>query len=324
MNSSTSDQLAAADFNQRFLPLSHIAQDNMPLRKPEWLKVQQVHGERLYGIKRSLRRNSLYTVCEEAHCPNMAQCLNAGTATFMILGDTCTRGCRFCNVKTGNPGGSVNPQEPQAVAAQVKEMGLDYVVLTMVDRDDLPDGGAEHIAHTVWAIRQLAPHIVIEILTGDFRKNEQAISRVLNCGINVFAHNIECVAAVTSTVRDARASYQQSLEVLQLAKKLRPDITTKSGLMLGVGETPSQVAEALAHLRAVDVDILTIGQYLRPTSRHLPVSRYAHPDEFSYWEEHALMLGFRAAAAGPLVRSSFRAAQLFPRQSPTPPAPEVC
>lgn len=300
------------DIDAHFLALSKV-----PARgdgKPEWLKVRMVGGELLFDIKRKLRRGSLHTVCEEAHCPNISECLNAGTATFMILGDVCTRGCRFCNVQTGNPQGALNANEPATLAATVRDLAIDYVVLTMVDRDDLDDGGAAHIAATVRSIRAAVPEITIEILTGDFRGQEAPLRTVVESGIDVFAHNVECVDRITPRVRDVRASYRQSLDVLSLAKKLKPGMMTKSGLILGLGERPAEVAKALADMRSADVDIVTIGQYLRPTPRHLAVDRYAHPEEFDFWQRHAESIGFRGAASGPLVRSSYRAAHLFPRR----------
>jgi lipoic acid synthetase len=286
------------------------------LRKPSWLKTPIAHGDVLVSIKRKLRKGQLHTVCEEAKCPNIAECLNAGTATFMILGDTCTRGCRFCNVKTGNPGGVLDAEEPQKVAETIRDMGLDYAVLTMVDRDDLPDGGAEHIAKTVSAIRELSPNIIIEILAGDFRGNQDALRTVLfsGNGLNTFAHNLETVRRLSSRVRDAKASYEQSLDVLRNAKSIRPESYSKSGIMLGLGEEHADIEECLRDMRSAGVQIVTIGQYLQPTPRHLPVVRFAHPEEFDHWKTFAESIGFLAVASGPLVRSSYRAANLFPRK----------
>jgi lipoic acid synthetase len=285
-------------------------------RKPAWLKTPIAHGDILVSIKRKLRKGQLHTVCEEAKCPNIAECLNAGTATFMILGDTCTRGCRFCNVKTGNPGGVLDEEEPQKVAETIRDMGLDYAVLTMVDRDDIPDGGAAHIARTVDAIRALSPHIIIEILAGDFRGQESALQTVLFAGdgLNTFAHNLETVRRLTPRVRDVRASYNQSLAVLQNAKRIRKESYLKSGIMLGLGEAAQDIEECLRDMREVGVEIVTIGQYLQPSSRHIGVERFVHPDEFVHWKSYAEGIGFLAVASGPLVRSSYRAANLFPRK----------
>ncbi len=286
------------------------------LRKPYWLKTPIAHGDVLVSIKRRLRKGQLHTVCEEAKCPNIAECLNAGTATFMILGDTCTRGCRFCNVKTGNPGGVLDAEEPQKVAHTIRDMALDYAVLTMVDRDDLPDGGAAHIAQTVSAIRELSPNIIIEILAGDFRGNQEALRTVLFAGngLNTFAHNLETVRRLSPRVRDAKASYEQSLEVLRNAKRIRPESYTKSGMMLGLGEEQNDIEECLRDMCSAGAQIVTIGQYLQPTPRHIPVARFVHPDEFNHWKTFAESIGFLAVASGPLVRSSYRAANLFPRK----------
>lgn len=287
------------------------------LRKPDWLKTPLAHGDTLVSIKRKLRKGQLHTVCEEAKCPNIAECLNAGTATFMILGDTCTRGCRFCNVKTGNPGGALDNDEPQKVAETIRDMAIDYAVLTMVDRDDLADGGAKHIASTIDKTRELSPNIIIEILAGDFRGNTDALTTVLfaGSGLNTFAHNLETVRRLTPRVRDAKASYNQSINVLKNAKKIRPATYLKSGLMLGLGEEHVDVEECLKDMREAGTEIITIGQYLQPTPKHLPVARYVHPDEFAHWKTFALELGFLAVASGPLVRSSYRAANLFPRKN---------
>jgi lipoic acid synthetase len=286
------------------------------LRKPSWLKTPIAHGDVLVSIKRRLRKGQLHTVCEEAKCPNIAECLNAGTATFMILGDTCTRGCRFCNVKTGNPGGVLDAEEPLKVAHTIRDMALDYAVLTMVDRDDLPDGGAAHIAQTVSAIRELSPNIIIEILAGDFRGNQESLRTVLFAGngLNTFAHNLETVRRLSPRVRDAKASYEQSLEVLRNAKRIRPESYTKSGMMLGLGEEQNDIEECLRDMCSAGAQIVTIGQYLQPTPRHIPVARFVHPDEFNHWKTFAESIGFLAVASGPLVRSSYRAANLFPRK----------
>lgn len=287
----------------------------MPL-KPRWLKVDKVHGDRLYGIKRALRGDTLHTVCEEARCPNISECWNSGTATFMILGDTCTRGCRFCAVKTGDPGGFTDPHEPMKVAEQVAAMGLDYAVITMVDRDDLPDGGSRHVADVIRAVHDRAPSTRVEILAGDFGAEASSISAVVDAGrgLDVFAHNVETTERLTPRVRDARASYRKSLRTLEMARHLRPGTLTKSAIMLGLGEDALEIAQTLQDLRDVGVDIVTIGQYLQPTKRHLRVKRFVHPLEFDYWQRFAQDAGFRAVASGPLVRSSYKAAHLFPGQ----------
>lgn len=288
--------------------------------KPRWLKSERVQGERLYEIKRGLRDGRLFTVCEEAKCPNISECWNSGTATFMILGDTCTRGCRFCAVKTGNPEGLLDKDEPVKVAANIKAMNLDYAVITMVDRDDLPDGGARHIAETVTAIKAANPGLILEILAGDFQGREEPLREVIfadgahigDQGVDVFAHNLETVRRLTPRVRDARAKYDQSLRVLENARRTRPDMYTKSALMLGLGEEPAEIEEALRDMRSVGIEIVTIGQYLQPTKKHLTIKRFVHPDEFKHWNEVATALGFKGVASGPLVRSSYKAAHLFP------------
>lgn len=282
--------------------------------KPDWLKVDFVGGEKLFEIKRGLREDRLYTVCEEARCPNISDCWNAGTATFMILGDTCTRGCRFCAVKTGNPGGLLDADEPVKTAKSIAAMRLEYAVITMVDRDDLPDGGAAHIARTIEAIHLHNPDTLLEILAGDFRGQEPPLATVVNAGrgLDVFAHNVETVRRLTPRVRDARAKYDQSLRVLESAKRLRPGMFTKSALMLGLGEEPVEIEQAMRDLRDVGCEILTIGQYLQPSTKHLSIKRFVAPAEFEEWRKLAASLGFRGVASGPLVRSSYKAAHLFP------------
>ncbi len=285
--------------------------------KPRWLKSEQVKGERLYDIKRNLREGKLFTVCEEARCPNISECWNSGTATFMILGDTCTRGCRFCAVKTGNPAGLLDHDEPMNTALNIKKMNLDYAVITMVDRDDLPDGGAAHIAKTIEAIQTQNPGLILEILAGDFQGKEGPLKDVLFAGqgVDVFAHNLETVRRLSPRVRDARAKYDQSLKVLENAKRLRPASFTKSALMLGLGEEPAEIEQSLKDMREVGVDIVTIGQYLQPSNKHLSIKRFVHPDEFKHWQQFAESIGFKGVASGPLVRSSYKAAHLFPERS---------
>ena len=288
--------------------------------KPSWLKVAKVHGDGLFSIKRNLRKGTLHTVCEEAKCPNISECMNAGTATFMILGDTCTRGCRFCNVKTGNPRGVLDANEPEKIALSIERMKLDYAVITMVDRDDLFDGGAAHIAATLATVHGKIPHIIIEILAGDFQGKESSIATVVQAGrgLDVFAHNLETVRSLSPKVRDPRARYDLSLATLTTAKRIRPQTILKSGIMLGLGEDLSEIEVCLQDLRNAGVEVVTIGQYLQPTPKHLAVARYAHPEEFEYWRQYCVNLGFRGVASGPLVRSSYRAAHLFSNSS-TPP-----
>ena len=283
--------------------------------KPSWLKVGLTGGETLYTIKNSLREKKLFTVCEEARCPNISSCWNTGTATFMIMGDVCTRGCRFCHIKTGNPEGLLDSEEPFKVADSIKTMNLNYAVITMVDRDDLPDGGANHIKKTIEEIQKQNPRTKVEILAGDFNGKEENISKVVHAGsgLDVFAHNIETVRRLSPRVRDARAKYQQSLNVLEMALKIGPKgMFTKSAIMLGLGETFSEIEEALFDLRQIGVEIITIGQYLQPTPKHLTVKRFVHPEEFDFWSNLAKQMGFKAVAAGPLVRSSYKASELFP------------
>ena len=280
-------------------------------RKPEWLKVRPAGGEEFAHLKTLLRDLNLNTVCEEAHCPNVAECWGGGTATIMLLGDTCTRGCRFCAVTSGNPHGVLDALEPIKVARAVADMGLTYIVLTSVDRDDLPDGGAAHFAETVRAIKRLDPTTLVETLVPDFRGDPEAIRTVLDGGQEVFDHNVETVRRLQATVRDSGANYEQSLFILRHAKEVRPDVYTKSSVMLGLGETPDEVLATLRDLRAADVDIVTLGQYLRPSAWHLAVHEYVSPESFDRYRRQAEDLGFLYVAAGPLVRSSYRAGEFF-------------
>ena len=313
MNENLTSAEPSDDFPQA-PPLEINPRTGLPL-KPSWLKSERVQGERLYEIKRAAREGKLFTVCEEAKCPNISECWNSGTATFMIMGDTCTRGCRFCAVKTGNPEGLLDQDEPAKLAATIKSMKLDYVVITMVDRDDLPDGGARHIGETIAAIQNENPELILEILAGDFQGREDPLRTVLfaNRGVEVFAHNLETVRRLTPRVRDARAKYDQSLRVLENAKIIRPDIYIKSALMLGLGEESSEIEETLRDMRSVGIEIVTIGQYLQPSKKHLSIKRFVHPDEFKHWKKVAESLGFKGVASGPLVRSSYKAAHLFPK-----------
>jgi lipoic acid synthetase len=290
--------------------------------KPAWLKVKAPGGERYTELKATFRRLDLNTVCEEARCPNVGECWSAGTATVMVLGHTCTRGCRFCAVTTGNPRGAVDPREPEHVARALTSIGLRYVVLTMVDRDDLLDGGAAHVAETVRALLGRQPSLMVETLVGDFAGRERDIDVILAAEPHVFAHNLEVVRRLTPMVRDARSSYDVSLAVLAHAKRRAPERFVKSSLMVGLGETDAEVAEALADLRAAGVDIVTLGQYLRPSPKHAPVARYVEPELFEAWAELGTQLGFSHVASGPLVRSSYHAAEAFVLARKRPGAPE--
>lgn len=279
--------------------------------KPEWLKIRPPAGESYLQIKSVARNLELATVCEEARCPNIGECWAGGTATFMLMGDTCTRACRFCAVKTGNPKGWLDTDEPRKIAETVAQFGLKYVVLTSVDRDDLPDGGADHFAKTVEAIKQSVPGIIVETLIPDFRGEVEPLRRLMSGNPDVIAQNIETVERLTHPVRDRRAGYQQTLTLLQTVKRERPDIFTKSSIMLGLGETDSEVLACMQDLRAHDVEILTLGQYLQPTPKHLPVERFVSPERFAELEAEALALGFLYCASGPLVRSSYKAGEFF-------------
>jgi lipoic acid synthetase len=286
--------------------------------KPAWLKTTIPTGKAYFEIKRDLRERKLFTVCEEAKCPNIGQCWNFGTATFMILGDTCTRACRFCNVKTGNPGGFVNPHEADETAQSAKLMGLKYAVITMVDRDDLPDGGAAHVAAVLTRVREVNPAIKIEILAGDFRNEEASLRTLIASRPDVFAHNLETVERLTPRVRDARAKYRQSLVVLRRMKELADyPVYTKSALMLGLGETYDEVLAALGDLREHGVDFVTIGQYMRPTRQHLSIKRWVPPEEFDKLAVDAKAMGFKSVVSGPLVRSSYRAGDFFAEATKT-------
>lgn len=286
----------------------------LPARKPDWLRVRLPAGpqhDEFQGLRARFRGRGLHTVCEEARCPNIFECWGQGTATVMILGETCTRGCRFCSVNTGKPGGVVDPDEPENTALSLAEMGLAYVVLTMVDRDDLEDGGAAHVAKTVRRIKHHSPELRVETLVGDFRGKREDIGTVVQDGQpDVFAHNVEVVPRLQRPIRDARCSWDRSVDALRAAKTLGSRIT-KSSLMVGLGEEPHEVLEAMQLLRDADVDVITIGQYLRPTKRHASVQRYVEPSEFADYEQAGLDMGFRFVASGPLVRSSYRAAEAF-------------
>nr|CAB3478423.1 unnamed protein product [Digitaria exilis] len=292
------------------------------VKKPAWLRQRAAQGEKYARLRETIGELKLNTVCVEAQCPNIGECWNGGggaggegdgiaTATIMVLGDTCTRGCRFCAVKTSNKPPPPDPLEPLNTALAVASWGVDYVVLTSVDRDDLPDGGSSHFAQTVRALKELKPGILVECLTSDFRGDLEAVSSLANSGLDVYAHNIETVRSLQRIVRDPRAGYDQSLAVLKHAKSCREGMITKSSIMLGLGETDEEVKQTMMDLRAIGVDILTLGQYLQPTEKHLTVREYVTPEKFEFWKEYGESVGFRYVASGPLVRSSYRAGELF-------------
>ncbi len=284
-------------------------------RKPSWLRVRLGGGEKYETVRRTVKEHRLATVCEESHCPNIGECWNNGTATIMLMGDVCTRACRFCSVDTGNPRGWLDPEEPAHAAESVRLMNLRYVVLTSVDRDDLADGGAGHYAACIRAIKAVNPLTAVEALTPDFSGSQAAVETVVESGLDVFAQNLETVERLTHVVRDPRAGYRQTLDVLAHAKSHRPEILTKSSLMLGLGEEDGEIRQAMADLRAQGVDIVTLGQYLRPTLNHLPVARWVPPEEFERYRDWGLSLGFLEVAAGPLVRSSYRADRILERNN---------
>jgi lipoic acid synthetase len=306
------------------------------MRKPAWLRTKLPSGAEFETVNARLKQHGLRTVCSSARCPNLSDCWGRGTATFMILGDTCTRHCRFCSVATGDPHGAVDGTEPERVAQAVAELGLKYVVLTSVDRDDLPDLGAGIFAATVQAVRSArvasgsdksdrsdrsdtpggkrsavsGQCLRVEVLTPDFGGREALIEQVADAGPDVFGHNLETIERLTPQVRDRRASYRMSLTLLEAVKRLAPDMTTKSGLMVGLGETGDEIRQAMRDLRFVGCDIVTIGQYLQPARRCLPVERYVTPEEFAALEQEALAMGFKGALCGPLVRSSYHAEEV--------------
>src|SRR3990167_4721180 len=291
------------------------SKEHTRLPKPDWLRVKSHTSPTYLKVKQDVKEHKLSTVCEEAKCPNTAECWSHGTATIMLMGDVCTRACKFCSVDTGNPNGWLDPNEPENSAKSVQIMNLDYVVLTSVDRDDLPDGGATHYADSIKAIKRLCPNTKIEALTPDFSGIERDIQIVLDSGLDVFAQNIETVERLTHPVRDNRAGYKKTIDVLNFAKKYKPEIFTKTSLMLGLGEIDEEVLQTMHDLRAVNVDILTLGQYLQPTKNHLPVLRYVSIEKFNYFREVGLKLGFFEVASGPLVRSSYRADRIFKKDN---------
>ncbi len=284
-------------------------------RKPAWIKAKMPSGPGFQRVRENVREHRLATVCEESMCPNIGECWNNGTATLMIMGSVCTRACQFCAVDTGNPGGWLDPEEPVNSARSVQLMDLRYVVITSVDRDDLPDGGAGHYAACVREIKRLNPETAVEALTPDFRGRLEDVETVLESGIDVFAQNVETVRRLTHPVRDPRAGYEQTLSVLEHANRCRPDVLTKTSLMLGLGETDAEIRETMGDLRDIGVDILTLGQYLRPTANHLPVERFVTPEQFAAYRRRGLAMGFLEVVAGPLVRSSYRADQVLEKNN---------
>lgn len=284
-------------------------------RKPKWLRAKIPGGQHFEAVKANVRERNLSTVCEESHCPNIGECWDNGTATLMVMGSVCTRACRFCAVDTGNPNGWLDADEPTNVAESVELMGLRYIVLTSVDRDDLDDGGAAHYAACVIAIKTRTPEVKVETLTPDFSGVESDVARVMDSGLDVFAQNVETVKRLTHSVRDHRAGYQRTLDVLAFAKRYNPEVLTKTSLMVGLGETDEEIATTMDDLRTANVDILTLGQYLQPTRNHLRVERYVTPEEFNTYRELGLAKGFMEVAAGPMVRSSYRADQVFEKNN---------
>jgi lipoic acid synthetase len=285
------------------------------LPKPPWLRAKAPTGNGFDAVRDIVREHRLATVCEEAKCPNIGECWNAGTATIMLMGAVCTRACRFCSVDTGNPHGWLDREEPANAARTVELMKLKYVVLTSVNRDDLPDGGAGHYAACVRAIRARNPGTAVEALTPDFQGVLRDVETVVDSGLQVFAQNVETVRRLTHPVRDPRAGYEQTLAVLAHAKHHNPAVLTKTSLMLGLGESAAEVIHTMDDLRAVGVDLLTLGQYLRPTAHHLAVERFVSPAEFDTLRQAALQRGFVECVAGPLVRSSYRAEQALNRNN---------
>jgi lipoic acid synthetase len=277
--------------------------------KPRWITAPLAAGAGFSAVKGIVREHRLATVCEEAKCPNIGECWNAGTATIMLMGAVCTRACRFCSVDTGNPHGWLDAEEPENTARSVELMNLKYIVLTSVNRDDLPDGGAQHYADAIRAIKRRTPHVAVEALTPDFQGVLKDVETVVDSGLDVFAQNVETVKRLTHPVRDPRAGYEQTIAVLAHAKQYKPAVLTKTSLMLGLGETDEEIAQVMDDLRAANVDLLTLGQYLRPTLHHLPVQRFVTPAEFDKYRQWALAKGFRECVSGPLVRSSYRAEQ---------------
>ena len=284
-------------------------------RKPNWIRVKATFDPRYNAVKQQVKEKRLNTVCEEGMCPNISECWSNGTATFMLMGSVCTRSCKFCSVDTGNPKGWLDHEEPKNTARAVSVMELKYVVLTSVNRDDLADGGAEHYAQTVKAIKASNPNTAVEALTPDFKGIYSSIETIVNSGIEVFAQNMETVERLTHPVRDIRAGYQQTLEVLAESKRINPNVLTKTSLILGLGETDDEIEKTMDDLIANNVDILTLGQYLRPTLNHLPIEKWVTPEEFNYYRDLGLRKGFLEVVSGPMVRSSYRAERVLEKNN---------
>ena len=284
-------------------------------KKPAWIRVKSNSSSNFQHVKEQVQGKKLYTVCEEAMCPNLSECWSRGTATFMLMGGVCTRACKFCSVDTGNPKGWLDQYEPINTALAVKKMNLKYVVLTSVNRDDLDDGGANHYADTVQLIKEHNPYTSVEALTPDFKGLKSSIETLVNCGIQVFAQNIETVKRLTHPVRDIRAGYQQTLDVLATSKVINSEVLTKSSIILGLGETRDEIIETMDDLLEANVDILTLGQYLRPTLNHLPVARWIKPSEFNELRDIGIKRGFLEVVSGPMVRSSYRAEQALEKNN---------
>ena len=284
-------------------------------RKPNWIRVKATFDPRYNEVKQQVKEKRLNTVCEEGMCPNISECWSNGTATFMLMGSVCTRACKFCSVDTGNPKGWLDHEEPKNTARAVSVMGLKYVVLTSVNRDDLADGGAEHYAQTVKAIKASNPNTAVEALTPDFKGIYSSIETIVNSGIEVFAQNMETVERLTHPVRDIRAGYQQTLDVLAESKRINPNVLTKTSLILGLGETEDEIEKTMDDLIANNVDILTLGQYLRPTLNHLPIEKWVTPEEFNYYRDLGLRKGFLEVVSGPMVRSSYRAERVLEKNN---------
>ncbi len=277
-------------------------------KKPKWIRISANQNNKSFELIKERTKNlKLSTVCEEAKCPNLSECWSRGTATFMVMGDTCTRACQFCSVNTGNPKGWLDKDEPEKIAKTVQEMGIRYVVLTCVTRDDLSDGGAQHFAETVKAIKSVDKDIEVEVLTSDFNGDQSAIRKIVNSPIKVFAQNIETVERLTHPIRDPRAGYLKTMEVLKHAKEINKHIITKSSIIVGLGENDREIFKTFEDLRNHNVDIVTLGQYLRPTLNHHPIDRWVTPEEFEMYREKGLEYGFLEVVSGPMVRSSYRA-----------------
>lgn len=299
--------------NQKLAATSVVA-ESTPLKKPDWLRVRFPSSPEYFELKSRAAALNLHTVCQEAKCPNIAECWKEKTLTVMIMGDTCTRFCKFCHVKTGNPKRILDAEEPLKTAKLLQPLNLNYVVITAVDRDDLPDGGAQHFAATISATRSYCPSTMIEVLTGDFAGDANAIKTVVAAKPDVISHNVETVPRLTPGVRDRRANFDQSVNLLWQVKTIDPLIFTKSSIMVGLGETEQEVYEVMDTLRSNQVDFFTIGQYLQPTRKHLPVVRYITPALFDHYQQVGMEKGFRVVISGPLVRSSYRAGEFLMQQ----------